>query len=259
MTATAHEQTYDSIRRKSLDGGARFDKWLKKETGSPMLPWLPEIDQAVESALNSKEIVSIKDLVSNHDGARKALHIALKGLGSKHDLQKHKYEIEKTAQLYFKWLGFSRTHLLLVNNIGYQAEVVDEPDKTHAHYKLGYQVLKHLNDELSAISKGEAEPLSNSETAGALIASLALRDGALTSAEIRRALIEIHERRLVKAGPFWYVAGPIASDGTHYRRLHLSKLSVCLSFNVAIPSTKPEDLNKFISTSLAILGQRSQL
>lgn len=256
MTATAHQQTYDSIRRKSLDGGARFNKWLTKETGSPMLPWLPEIDQAVESALNSKEIVSIKDLVSNHDGARKALHIALKGLGSKHDLQKHKYEIEKTAQLYFKWLGFSRTNLLLVNNIGYQAEVVDEPDKTHAHYKLGHQALKLLNDELSAISKGEAEPLSNSETAGALIASLALRDGALTSAEIRRALIEIHERRLVKAGPFWYVAGPIASDGTHYRRLHLSKLSVCLSFNVAIPSIKPEDLSKFISTSLASLGQR---
>lgn len=256
MTATAHQQTYDSIRLKSSDRGANLSVWLTQQTDDQLPPWFSEIDQAVESALNSNEMPLIKDLVVHKDGAQKALHIALKGLGSKNDLQKHKYDIEKTARLYFKLLGFSRTHLLLVNNIGYQAEVVDEPDKTHAHYKIGYQVLKHLNDELSAISTGEAEPLSTSETAGALIASLALRDGALTSAEIRRALIEIHERRLVKAGPFWYVAGPLASDGTHYRRLHLSKLSVCLSFNVAIPSIKPEALNKFISKSLASLGQR---
>ena len=259
MTTAAHQQIYDSIRRKSSDRGASLSVWLAEQTDDKLPPWLSEIDKAIEGALSSNEMPSIKDLVVHKDGARKALHIALKGLGSKHDLQKHKYEIEKTAQLYFKWLGFSRTNLLLVNNIGYQAEVVDEPDKTHAHYKLGHQTLKLLNDELSAISKGEAKPLSNSETAGALIASLALRDGALTSAEIRRALIEIHERRLINAGPFWYVAGPIASDGTHYRRLHLSKLSVCFSFNVAIPSTKPENLNKFISTSLASLGQRLQI
>lgn len=253
----------DSISTLTPDGGEMLRRWIERHPDTS-LTWLEQLHLTHLKAIEQGTIPDIRELRVSINGSMAASGIILHALGSRKSLKEDKEAIQQALRLYLGWLGIKRANLVLVNTIAQQPEVFDDPEVVHMHFRLAMDLLEAMDNELSLIAKRKAKVLTWDEQVGTLILSLCLRDGALSSAEVRRALTEIEEGRLIRSGSLWYVAGPVASDGTHYRRLYLSPLSTALALGLtpnskSKPSTAITEALKAIGARLGVTDHKSRL
>lgn len=243
----------ESITSLTPDDGASLRRWLDKHPATE-LEWVEPLHLTHLKAIESNSIQDIKELRVHLNGSLVISGVLLSALGSKQDLKAAKGEIQAALRAYLGWLGLKRASLVLVNTISKQPEVFADPQEIHVHFRLALDLLDGLHDELHRIAKKRAKMLTQDEHIGALVLSLCIRDGALSTPEIKRALIEIEEGRLIRFRNLWYVAGPVSADGTHFRRLYLSPLTVALA--LARPNRKKAKPSEMLSESVKAIGAR---
>ena len=227
------------------DNLARLASWIAV-ADEDSKDWLGRIHAAMMAflELSAQDI----DALSVRQGAASVAFAGLlKHLGERDELKPHLDEIQSIGRLYLSLLGFRSAHLIFVNQLPPQPEALNPPGTVDLEYRLAVQLLEAAQKLLDA--SPQMRPLSTHERCGLLIISLALRDGALSTAEITMALREISAGRIIRHRTLCYVVGPIAKNGIHLRRLHLSALSVALGMKTPPMDLTPALLNRCLEAA----------
>ena len=225
---------------------ARLASWIAVADEESQA-WLGRIHAAMEAFLQDSG-QTMDALRVQQGAAGVGLAGLLKHLGERDELKPHLDEIQSVGRLYLSLLGFTNAHLIFVNQLPPQIEALNPPGTVDLEYRLATQLLAATQQLLDSGTL-PARPLKPREQTGLLIISLALRDGALSTAEITMALREISAGRIIRHSTFCYVVGPIAKNGMHLRRLHLSALSVVLGLTIPSADCTPAYLNQCLEAA----------
>lgn len=211
---------------------------------------------AHHAAENKGTIGPLVNSTAHIYGAKNAFKEILKELGSREEYYPLKEDIQAVARRYLSACGFKRANELLLCSSSTSKHVLDSPESSSAKYHQVVLSQIALKTELEQIYLAINPLLSEEEALGGLVFSLLLRDGALTQAEILRALQEIQAGRLALLDRLWYVYGPIGKDGQQARRLFLSPLTLAFVFRWLSFKPKEQPQISDVNTGLSALADR---
>lgn len=219
---------------------ARLASWIAVADEESQT-WLGRIHVAMEAFLQDSG--QTMDALRVRQGAAGVGFAGLlKHLGERDELKPHIDEIQSIGRLYLGFLGFSNANLVFVNQLPQQMEPLNPPGTVDLEYRLAIQLLEATQRLLDSGAL-QTRPLKPHEQTGLLIISLALRDGALSTAEVIMALREISAGHIIRHRTLCYVVGPISKNGIHLRRLHLSAITVALGLRTPETEFTPAHIN----------------